>query len=87
VSRVDYEKLSTDWLGETRATIRACVQAVRDIQTKRFQNDSSAVVYNADMRVGEARQFCKLQAEGQSLMQATMSQLNLSPWAFIVREV
>ena len=30
------------------------------------------------MRVGEIRHFCKLQDEGQSLMQAATSQLNLS---------
>ena len=28
--------------------------------------------------VGEVRQFCKLQDEGQSLMRASMTQLNLS---------
>jgi magnesium chelatase family protein len=36
------------------------------------------VICNADMHVGEARQFCQLQAEGQSLMHSAMSQLNLS---------
>jgi magnesium chelatase family protein len=36
----------------------------------------------ADMRVGEIRQFCKLQNEGQSLMRATMMQLNLSARAY-----
>jgi len=30
------------------------------------------------MRVGEIRQFCKLQDEGQSLMRVGMTQLNLS---------
>ena len=30
------------------------------------------------MRVGEVRQFCKLRDEGQSLMRAAMTQLNLS---------
>ena len=30
------------------------------------------------MRVGEIRQFCRLPEEGQSLMRAAMSQLNLS---------
>ena len=42
------------------------------------------------MRVGEIRQFCQLQAEGgvlslskyQSLMRATMSQMNLSARAY-----
>jgi magnesium chelatase family protein len=43
---------------------------------------SSDIVCNADMRVGEIRQFCKLPEDGQSLMQAAMTQLNLSVRAY-----
>jgi len=83
VPSVDYEKLSGDRMGETSASIRARVQAARDIQTRRFSNNgSSDIVCNADMRVGEIRQFCKLPEEGQSLMRAAMSQLNLSARAY-----
>jgi len=39
-------------------------------------------ICNADMRVGEVRQFCKLQEEGQSLMRAAMTQLNLFARAY-----
>ncbi len=83
VPRVDYEKLSGTRLGETSESIRARVQAARDIQNKRFANGTSNdIVCNADMRVGEVRQFCQLQAEGQSLMRSAMSQLNLSARAY-----
>ena len=58
------------------------VQAARNIQQNRFKNGSSDIVCNADMRVGEIRQFCKLQDEGQSLMRAAMSQMNLSARAY-----
>jgi predicted ATPase with chaperone activity len=52
------------------------VQAARDIQNKRFTNGkTTAIVSNADMRIGEIRQFCQLQDEGQSPMRAAMSQL------------
>jgi magnesium chelatase family protein len=69
VPRVDYEKLSGDRVGETSESIRARVQAARDFQQKRFSNiEASDIVSNADMRVGEIRQFCKLQDDGQSLM-------------------
>jgi len=79
VPRVDYEKLSSDRLGETSASIRARVQAARDIQRNRFSNiESMDIICNTDMRVGEIRQFCKLPEEGQRLMQAAMAQLNLS---------
>lgn len=83
VPRVDYEKLSGGRLGETSESIRKRVQAARDIQNKRFVNEkSTGVVCNADMRIGEVRQFCQLQPEGQSLMRAAMSQLNLSARAY-----
>jgi magnesium chelatase family protein len=83
VPRVDYEKLSGDRVGETSASIRARVQAARDIQTRRFSNiESSDIVCNADMRVGEIRQFCKVGDDGQRLMRAAMTQLNLSARAY-----
>ena len=75
---MDYEKLSGDRMGETSESIRARVQAARDIQRKRFSSSNSDIICNADMRVGEIRQFYKLRAEGQSLMRAAMSQMNLS---------
>ena len=62
VPRVDYEKLSGDRVSESSECIRARVQAARDIQNRRFSsNGSSGIVCNADMHVGEIRQFCKLQ--------------------------
>jgi magnesium chelatase family protein len=83
VPRVDYEKLSGDRVGESSESIRARVQAARDIQNKRFSsNGSSDIVCNADMRVGEIRKYCKLQEDGQSLMRAAMTQLNLSARAY-----
>ena len=85
VSCVDYEKLSGDRLGESSESIRKRVQTARDVQHTRFTNSDSPSTYvlcNADMRVGEIRQFCKLQPEGQSLMRAAMSQLNLSARAY-----
>jgi magnesium chelatase family protein len=83
VPRVDHEKLRGDRMGETSESIRTRVQAIRDIQQKRFSViEASDIVCNADMRVGEIRQFCRLQDEGQSLMRSAMSQLNLSARAY-----
>jgi magnesium chelatase family protein len=83
VPRVDYEKLSGDRVGESSETIRARVQTARDIQNRRFSsNGSSDIVCNADMRVGEIRQYCKLPEDGQSLMRVAMTQLNLSARAY-----
>jgi magnesium chelatase family protein len=83
VPSVDYEKLSSDRVGETSASIQARVQAARDIQTRRFsENGPSDIVCNADMRVGEIRQYCKVGEEGQRLMRAAMTHLNLSARAY-----
>ena len=88
VPRVDYEKLSGDRLGESSECIRARVQAARNIQTKRYSSvrtsssELSTIICNADMRVGEIRQFCRLPEDSQSLMRAAMSQLNLSARAY-----
>jgi predicted ATPase with chaperone activity len=84
VPRADYEKLGGDRLGESSGVIRARVQAARDIQRARFAKLDSkhAIFCNADIHVGEIRQFCKLQDEGQSLMRAAMSELNLSARAY-----
>lgn len=88
VPRVDYEKLSGDRLGESSECIRARVQAARNIQQSRFtdsqltNHQSTDIVCNADMRVGEIRQYCKVQEEGQRLMRSAMTQLNLSARAY-----
>lgn len=76
VPRVDYEKLSSDRLGESSASIRARVQAARERQGARFVGTD--IVCNADMRVAEVRKYCKLDDSGDSLVRAAMSQLNLS---------
>ena len=69
VPRVDYEKLSSDRVGESSECIRARVQNARNIQQARFTNpeyrtsnngSSMDIVCNADMRVGELRQFCRV---------------------------
>ena len=59
--------------------IRTRVVAARQRQRVRFSNfKSTNVIANADMRVGEIRQFCKLDAAGESLIRAAMGQMNLS---------
>jgi magnesium chelatase family protein len=94
VPRVEYEKLSSERLGESSGDIRRRVETARQRQRERF--DSAAVrryagvrrasevaspqevMCNADMRVAEIRKFCKLDERGESLIRAAMSQLNLS---------
>lgn len=65
-------------MGETSASIRARVHTHKISKT----NSSPDIICNADRRVGEIRQYCQLQAEGQSLMRVAMSQMNLSARAY-----
>jgi len=69
-------------MGETSEAIRKRVQAACNIHRQRFASSQSDIICNADMRVGEIRQSCKLHDEGQSLMRAAMTQLNLSARAY-----
>jgi magnesium chelatase family protein len=83
VPRVDYQKLSSDRLGESSAVIKQRVQTARDMQTHRFSNiESSDIACNADMRIAEIRKFCKLDETSESLMRSAMSQMNLSARAY-----
>ena len=67
VPRVDYQKLSSDRLGESSETIRYRVEAARQRQRERFEgvrqlrsshgSVAGSLVCNADMRVGGIPQF------------------------------
>jgi len=93
--RVDYDKLSGERVEETSESISARVQAVRNIPLARFANiEASNIVANADMHVGEIRQYCKLQEDGQGLKltrtiatsrQATLVSLSVCPFRLCAR--
>ena len=59
---VDYDKLSSDRLGEPSATIRQRAQSARKLQLERFSG--LGIICNADMRVTEVRKFCKIDETG-----------------------
>ena len=88
VPHVDYEKLSSDRLGESSADIRRRVEAARQIQRERFAdlNENGAkensITCNADMRIAEVRKYCKLDETSESLMRSAMTQMNLSARAY-----
>ncbi|HWS23317.1 MAG TPA: YifB family Mg chelatase-like AAA ATPase [Anaerolineales bacterium] len=80
VSRVDQTKLASEKLGERSEMIKQRVENARAIQAERLKGTN--IMCNADMRVVEIRQFCKLQPEGQDLLKIAMNQLNLSARAY-----
>jgi magnesium chelatase family protein len=81
VPRVEYEKLSDNRLGETSSAIRARVEAARKRQRERFKG-VQGVSCNAEMRPAEIKEWCELDAAGQSLIKAAMRQLHLSARAY-----
>ncbi|MFB0535842.1 MAG: ATP-binding protein, partial [Anaerolineae bacterium] len=80
VPRVDYDKLSSDRLGEPSASIRERVEAARGIQRRRFKETELAC--NADMGPAEVRQYCEVDQAGKSLLRAAMQQLAMSARAY-----
>lgn len=80
VRRVEYEQLSDERSAESSADIRARVEHARQIQNERFKD--SEVHANADMRPADVGAFCPLQPEGERLMRAAMSQMNLTARAY-----
>ena len=81
VPRVEYEKLADTRLGEPSSAIRARVEAARKRQRESFKA-VEGVSCNAEMRPAEIREFCELDAAGQSLIKAAMRQLHLSARAY-----
>jgi magnesium chelatase family protein len=82
VPRVEYEKLSSDTIGETSAVVRARVEEARHIQQARFAG--SRFIANAEMTPTEVREHCqaKIDEQAQSLLRLAMAQLSLSARAF-----
>jgi magnesium chelatase family protein len=80
VPRVDYEKLSSDRLGETSAAVRKRVEAARERQRARFAE--TGLLTNADMGPAEIRQFCQVDEAAKSLLKAAMQQMHLSARAY-----
>jgi magnesium chelatase family protein len=91
VPRVDYDKLTSDRLGETSAVVRERVEKARAVQRERLgrpladegrKTKDGILGCNADMGPAEVREYCKLDDAGRALVKAAMAQLQLSARAF-----
>jgi len=80
VPPVDYEKLSSDRLGEPSQAIRARVEAARAVQRARFEGTRMSC--NADMGPAEVRQYCATGGTGKALLRTAMHQLHMSARAY-----
>jgi len=81
IPRVDYERyVVTGWWSQVKRFAKECKPQETFNDASQSTTQTSFVVPLCASR--EIRQFCKLQAEGQSLMEAAMTQLNLSAHAY-----
>ncbi len=76
VPRVDFEKLSSDRVGEPSESVRERVDRAREKQRERFAETD--LVCNADMGPAEVRKYCRLDETGLALVRQAMSQLQLT---------
>ena len=81
VPRVDYEKLSSDTVGESSAVIRERVEKARELQRIRFRGNPN-VTCNSEMGPAEIRQFCRLDNEGDQLVKNMMTHYHISARAY-----
>jgi magnesium chelatase family protein len=80
VPRVEYEKLADDRQGEGSDSVRARVEAARQIQRQRF--DGRGPACNADATAVEVKEFCHVEPSAQGLLRTAMKQLSLSARGF-----
>ncbi len=80
VPRVDYEKLSSNRVGEPSMKIRERVERAREQQRKRFAGTN--LQCNGDMGPGEVRKFCAIDDAGRNLLRAAMQQMQMSARAY-----
>jgi len=80
VPRVDFDKLSSDRLGEPSKTVRNRVEMARKRQEKRLEDSNRGS--NGDMIPKEIREFCPLDSECQALIRSATQQLGLSARAY-----
>ena len=80
VPRVDFEKLSSDRLGESSATVRGRVESARKYQEARLIDSPRGT--NGDMVPREVREHCMLNRECQALIRTASQQLGLSARAY-----
>ena len=81
VPAIPFEELSAKQEGESSASVRQRVQAARNMQIHRFQDDVQ-IHSNADMPPKMIRQISQVNSESASLLKTAISSLGLSARAY-----
>jgi magnesium chelatase family protein len=83
VPAVKQRDLAGDETGEPSTTIRARVEAAREIQRHRFRGRETRGIHaNAHMGPTDLRRYCRLDAEGEGLLAKAIARLGLSARAY-----
>jgi magnesium chelatase family protein len=80
VPAVKYKDLTDRSSGEPSETIRARVNAAREIQLRRFQG--LTIFCNAQMGARELKQYCEVEPAGEKLLEVAINRLGLSARAY-----
>ena len=76
VDNISYDEFRSRGEAETSETIKARINAVRDIQRKRFENDG--ILTNAEMSTAQINKYCKIDKDCERLLAKAFERLNLS---------
>ncbi|MBN2039553.1 MAG: YifB family Mg chelatase-like AAA ATPase [Spirochaetes bacterium] len=79
VGRVEYKDLMYKASEEPSSSIRERVTAAREIQKKRFQGSG---YFNSRMSNSDIKNFCKIDAESESIFEKAVKKMNLSARSF-----
>jgi magnesium chelatase family protein len=81
VPRMKFDKLASEKMGESSASIRERVIAARQKQQVRFQN-LDGIITNSEMSGQQMKEFCQLSGKELDLLRKAVSQLQLSARAY-----
>ena len=82
VESIPAERLSSDRPEESSAEIRRRVEAAREIQRRRYQDDPSGIRINAQLTARNLNAACKIEPDAQKLLLMSCEKLRLSNRAY-----
>lgn len=82
VPAVRYKDLSNERSGETSLSVRTRVEEARRVQRERFVGSLNGIACNAQMSPRHLRQFCRVDAEGERLLEMVVDRLGMSARAY-----
>jgi len=82
VESIPAERLSQDTPEESSAEIRSRVEAAREIQRRRYENDPAGIRINAQLSARNLNKVCRMDDDAQQLLLLSCEKLKLSNRAY-----